>query len=112
MIRKINLGEHSESEITADQLPAVNLQNVWLELVDPQEAELQAVSLATKIPVNFLRFHKGDFVQLRLEADFFGNQLYCYSQCNVGCKALLSCDYGFRKKLPNNRSQKRNSTHN
>jgi Mg2+ and Co2+ transporter CorA len=70
MIRKINLGEHSESEIKPEQLAAANLQDVWLELVDPQEDELQAVSLATQIPVNFLRFHKGDFVQLRVEAAF------------------------------------------
>jgi Mg2+ and Co2+ transporter CorA len=70
MINAIDLGNNSERQIQTDELKTLSLHNTWLELVDPNENELQAVSVATQIPINFLRFHKPDFVQLRIEPDF------------------------------------------
>jgi magnesium transporter len=70
MIRAIDLGNNSESNASPQQLKTLKLQNVWLELVDPSEEELQAVSDATQVSLNFLRFHRPDFVQLRLDPNF------------------------------------------
>jgi len=55
MIRLVNLGDSSEATVQPQELAARNLQNLWLELVDPTEEELQAVSDATQVPINFLR---------------------------------------------------------
>jgi magnesium transporter len=71
MIRTVDLGNNSESTIQPEQLKTLNLKNMWLELVDPEENELQAVSDATEIPINFLTFPKlNGFVGLRLEPAF------------------------------------------
>ena len=53
------------------RLKTLSLANVWLELVDPTENELQTVSDATQLPVNFLRLPKTDgYVNLRLEQGY------------------------------------------
>jgi magnesium transporter len=71
MIRVVNLGDNSESSIPAEELKTVNLSNVWLELVDPTEDELHAVSEVTKLAVNFLRLPKANnLIDLRLEDGF------------------------------------------
>lgn len=72
MIRAINLGDNSERDLTPQEIKEVNLSNVWLELVDPAENELQAVSNLKEIPVNFLRLPKtnGGIVDLRLEPNY------------------------------------------
>ncbi len=71
MILFIELGNNSEKPITAEMLPALPLKNVWLEVVDPTETELQAVSNATSIPIGFLRLPKSsDIVNLRFEEGF------------------------------------------
>jgi magnesium transporter len=68
MIHAINLGNNNESEIKPEDLQPQNLSNVWLELVDPTENELDAVSQATQLPVNFLRLPKAHgYIDLRLE---------------------------------------------
>ncbi len=71
MIRLVQLGNNSENIIQPKELPTQSLANVWLELVDPTEEELQAVSDATQLPVGFLRIPKTDgVVDLRLEQGF------------------------------------------
>ncbi len=71
MIRVVNLGDNSESPIQAEALKTVNLTNVWLELVDPTEDELRAVSEVTKLSVNFLRLPTANnHIDLRLEDGF------------------------------------------
>jgi len=71
MIRVIHLLDNSEEQITIEKLPAVNLSNVWLELIDPTPEELQAVSAITQIPANFLRLPKArNVVDLRIEFGF------------------------------------------
>jgi magnesium transporter len=71
MIRLVNLGDNTERPIQPEEVKTQNLSNVWLELVDPTENELQAVSNGTQVPVNFLRLPKTDsVVDLRLEEDF------------------------------------------
>ncbi len=68
MIRVISLSESKEEEVSLEKLPAVNLANVWVELVDPSPEELQAVSNATKIPPDFLKLPKTrNAIDLRLE---------------------------------------------
>jgi magnesium transporter len=71
MIRFIELGNNSERLVTVESLKTLLLKNVWLELVDPTETELNAVSDATSIPVGFLKLPKSrDIVNLRFEDGF------------------------------------------
>lgn len=71
MIHAINLGDNGEREIRPEDLQAQGVSNVWLELVDPTENELLAVSKATQLPVNFLRLPKADgYIDLRLEEGY------------------------------------------
>jgi magnesium transporter len=71
MIRAVNLGDNSERTVLPQEVKEFGLSNVWLELVDPVENELLAVSDAAQIPVNFLRLPKtSDVVNLRLEPDY------------------------------------------
>jgi len=71
MIHSINLGNNDENEIKTEDLQTQGLSNVWLELVDPTENELQAVSQATQLPVNFLRLPKAHgYIDLRLEEGY------------------------------------------
>jgi magnesium transporter len=71
MIRAVNLGDNTEGTIQTEETKTLNLSNVWLELVDPTENELQAVSDATQVPINFLRLPQtSGIVDLRLEQDY------------------------------------------
>jgi magnesium transporter len=71
MIRVINLGDNIERTIQPEEIKALSLLNVWLELVDPTENELRAVSDAMQVPANFLRIHQTEgYVNLRLEQDY------------------------------------------
>lgn len=71
MIRVVNLGDNSEREFQAKEIKDQSISNVWLEIVDPTENELLAVSEATQVPVNFLRLPQtSDVVDLRLEPDY------------------------------------------
>jgi Mg2+ and Co2+ transporter CorA len=73
MIRAVNLGDNSEKAVQPEDLQALGLSNVWLELVDPTENELRAVSDATQLPINFLRLPKTNgVVDLRLEQGGYG----------------------------------------
>ena len=68
MIHTINLGSNVESVIQPEDLKSQVLENVWLELIDPTEDELRAVSDASDLPINFLRLPKTEgYVNLRLE---------------------------------------------
>jgi magnesium transporter len=71
MIRYVDLQTNTEKEIQAEDVETFSLTNVWFELVDPTEKELQAVAEATDISINFLRLPKSHSeVELRLEPDF------------------------------------------
>jgi magnesium transporter len=71
MIRLVQLSTNSESPIQPQELQTQSLTNVWLELVEPTQDELQAVSDATQIPIGFLRLPKTDgVVNLRLETGY------------------------------------------
>jgi magnesium transporter len=71
MIRAVDLGNNAEKTIQPEDLKALSVSNVWLELVDPTENELQAVSDATQVPVNFLRLPQtSGVVDIRLEQDY------------------------------------------
>ena len=50
MIRAINLGNNTERTVQPEEVKSLSLSNVWLELVDPTENELHAVSDATQLP--------------------------------------------------------------
>ena len=71
MIRYVDLQTNIEKEIQPEDVATFSLTNVWFELVDPTENELQAVAEAVDISVNFLRLPKShSAVDLRLEPDF------------------------------------------
>jgi magnesium transporter len=71
MIHAVNLGDNTERSMQPEEVKALSISNVWLELVDPAENELQAVSDATQVPVNFLRLPRTEgYVNLRLEQGF------------------------------------------
>jgi Mg2+ and Co2+ transporter CorA len=70
MIRLVQLGNNSESIIEPQALATQNLANMWLELVDPTEDEIKAVSDASALPASFLRLPTHGMVNLRLEMGF------------------------------------------
>jgi magnesium transporter len=71
MIRYVDLQTNIETEIQPEDVATFSLANVWFELVDPTENELQAVAEAVDISINFLRLPKShSAVDLRLEPDF------------------------------------------
>jgi len=71
MIRAVDLGNNSERTVQPEELKALSLQGIWLELIAPSENELQAVSDATQLPVSFLRLPESDgFVEFRMEYGF------------------------------------------
>jgi Mg2+ and Co2+ transporter CorA len=97
MIRAINLGNNSEKTIQPEELKTLSLSNVWLELVDPTENELQAISEVTDLSVNFLRFPQIDgYVDLRLE-DGFGIINFVVMQDIVSTKKVYPVVMAFSK---------------
>lgn len=71
MIRAVNLDNNSAKEVSLKALKTLNVQNVWLELVDPTIEEVQTVSDKTGVPRNFLNLPEADgLVNLRLEDNF------------------------------------------
>jgi magnesium transporter len=71
MIRIVNLGDNSERTVQPEEVKTLNFTDVWFEIVDPTEKELQAVSDATQVPINFLRLPKTDgYIDLRLEEGY------------------------------------------
>jgi magnesium transporter len=71
MIRTVNLGDNSERTVQPEQVNLLSVNNVWLEIVDPTENELQAVSNATNVPITFLRLPKtNSVIDLRLEQGY------------------------------------------
>jgi magnesium transporter len=71
MIRAVNLGDNSENTISLEALKILDLRNFWLELIDPNPEELQAVANKTAVAKHFLELPETDGqVNLRLEEDF------------------------------------------
>ena len=70
MINAINLGDNSETKIDSKSLQSLDLNNVWLEVVDPAEKELQDVADKIGLSKHFLELPKTDIVNLRLEDTF------------------------------------------
>jgi len=65
------LGDNSEKQANPEDIEKLTLSGVWLELVSPSSEELQAVSDATKVPLNSLKLpKKGGLIDLRLEDNF------------------------------------------
>ena len=70
MIREIKLDDNSERRIDARSLQASDLRNVWLELVDPTNEELQEVAAKIGVAKHFLELPKADgLINLRLDED-------------------------------------------
>jgi len=67
MINAINLGDNSETRIDSKSLHQLNLSNIWLEVVDPTEKELQDVADKIGLSKHFLELPKTDIINLRLE---------------------------------------------
>jgi magnesium transporter len=97
MIRLVNLGDNTERIIQTEEVKSIGLSNVWLELVDPIENELQAVSEITQLPINFLRLPQTDgYVNLRLE-EGFGIINFLVLQDIVSTKKAYPIVMGFSK---------------
>ena len=54
MINSVDLVSNSEERLSLDDLRGLKLANVWLELKEPTNEELTAVSEKTEIPVDLL----------------------------------------------------------
>ena len=97
MIRAVNLGDNSENILQPEELKALSLSDVWLELVDPAENELRAVSDVTQIPINFLRLPTTDgYIDLRLE-DGYGIINFLVMQDVVSTKKVYPVVMAFSK---------------
>jgi magnesium transporter len=97
MIRAVNLGDNSENIVQPEELKALSLSDVWLELVDPAENELRAVSDVTQIPINFLRLPTTDgYIDLRLE-DGYGIINFLVMQDVVSTKKVYPVVMAFSK---------------
>jgi magnesium transporter len=70
MINAINLGDNSETRIDSKSLESLDLNNIWLKVVDPTEKELQNVADRIGLSKHFLELPKTDLVNLRLEDTF------------------------------------------
>lgn len=71
MIRVVNLGDNTEKTVQPEEVKSISPSNVWFELVDPAENELQAVAEATQLPITFLRLPTVDgYIDLRLEEGY------------------------------------------
>jgi magnesium transporter len=71
MIRVVNLLDNIERTVQPEEIKALSLSNVWLEIVDPTENELHTISNATDVPINFLRLPKtNSVIDLRLEQGY------------------------------------------
>ncbi len=97
MIRLVQLGNNSENIVQPRELTAQTLSNVWLELVDPTQEELQAVSDATQLPASFLRLPTSDgIVDLRLEMGY-GIVYFLVMQDVVSTKEVYPVIMAFSK---------------
>jgi magnesium transporter len=97
MIRSVNLGDNTERTVLPEEVNSLSLNNVWLEIVDPTEEELQEVSKATNIPINFLRLPKTkNVIDLRLE-EGYGIINFLVMQDVVSTKKAYPMVMGFSK---------------
>jgi len=97
MIRAVNLLDDTERTVQPEEVKALNINNVWLELVDPTENELQTVSDATQLPINFLRLPKtNSVIDLRLEQGY-GIINFLVMQDVVSTKKAYPIVMGFSK---------------
>lgn len=68
MIRVIDLDDNSEKTIDLKSLQTSDLQNVWLELVNPTEEELEQIAIKIGLSKVLLELPKTDaMINLRLE---------------------------------------------
>ena len=82
---------------SSEEVKALSISNVWLELVDPTENELLAVSDAAQLPVNFLRLPRSDgYIDLRLE-DGYGIINFLVMQDVVSTKKVYPVVMAFSK---------------
>ena len=71
MIRALDLNDNSERALQVGALKDMLLRNVWLELVDPTDEEIQAVSEKTGILHQLLQLPTVDGkIDLRFEQDY------------------------------------------
>jgi magnesium transporter len=70
MIRLVELGLNSENNVLPSELRGHKMIDVWLEVVDPSEEELKAVSEVSQVPLGFLRLSKAGEIELRIEEEY------------------------------------------
>ena len=97
MIRAVNLLDDTVRTVQPEEVKALSINNIWLELVDPTENELQTVSDATQLPINFLRLPKtNSVIDLRLEQGY-GIINFLVMQDVVSTKKAYPIVMGFSK---------------
>ncbi|HEX7483184.1 MAG TPA: CorA family divalent cation transporter [Candidatus Bathyarchaeia archaeon] len=97
MIRAVNLLDDTERTVQSEEVKSLSLNNVWLEIVDPTENELQTISDATQLPINFLRLPKtNSVIDLRLEQGY-GIINFLVMQDVVSTKKAYPIVMGFSK---------------
>lgn len=97
MIRAVNLLDNTERTVQPEQVKALSINNVWLEIVDPTEDELQAIANVTNLPINFLRLPKtNSVIDLRLEQGY-GIINFLVMQDVVSTKKAYPIVMGFSK---------------
>jgi magnesium transporter len=68
MIRLVDLGDNTEHPVSLSDLQTRSLHDVWLELTDPADDELQAVADKTGVPKHLLELPQAEgTINLRLE---------------------------------------------
>jgi magnesium transporter len=71
MIHVIDLGTNKEEQIDSKSLQELDLHNIWLEITDPIDEELQSIANKIGVSKHFLDMpKKGELISLRLESDF------------------------------------------
>ena len=71
MINLVNLVDNSENEISLEDLKKIRVEDVWLELRDPTDEELKAVSDKLGVPEHLIRLPEtSNYINLRLEPEF------------------------------------------
>jgi magnesium transporter len=97
MIREIDLDDNNEKEIDVKSLQVSDLRNVWFELVDPTDEELDVVAAKIGVSKVLLELPKtDDVINLRLENDLVVIN-FVMLQDNVVAKEFYSIVIAFSK---------------
>jgi magnesium transporter len=70
MINSVNLINNSERALKIEDLKALSLANIWIELKDPTKEELEAVSAKSGINAELMKTLGSNDISIRLEPEY------------------------------------------